>query len=65
MQKPRLFLFSFLTKDQTSFKKQEFHALFFRMACSKEIEYNIIFMYDTYTYHMYNYDITCNVEFLI
>ena len=27
------------------------------------MEYNTIFMYDTYTYHMYNYDIKYNVEF--
>ena len=29
------------------------------------MKYNTNFMYDTYTYHMYNYDIKCNVEFFI
>ena len=29
------------------------------------MKYNTIFMYDTYTYHMYNYDIQYNAEFLI
>ena len=28
-------------------------------------KYNTIFMYDTYTYHMYNYDIQYKVEVLI
>ena len=27
------------------------------------MKYNTIFMYDTYTYDMYNYDIKYNVEF--
>ena len=30
-----------------------------------EMKYNTIFMYDTYTYHMYNYDIKYNIEFFI
>ena len=29
------------------------------------MKYNTIFMYDTYTYHMYNYDIKYNIEFFI
>ena len=29
------------------------------------MKYNTIFMYDTYTYHMYNYDLKYNVEFFI
>ena len=29
------------------------------------MKYNTIFMYDTYTYHMYNHDIKYNVEFFI
>ena len=29
------------------------------------MKYTTIFMYDTYTYHMYNYDIKYNVEFFI
>ena len=29
------------------------------------MKYNTIFMYDTYTYHVYNYDIQYNVEVLI
>ena len=28
-------------------------------------EYNTIFMYDTYTYHMYNYDIKYNKKIFI
>ena len=31
----------------------------------KEMRYNTTFMYDTYTYHMYNYDIKYNVEFFL
>ena len=27
------------------------------------MKYNKIFIYDSYTYHMYNYDIKYNVEF--
>ena len=33
------------------------------MTLSIEKKYNTIFMYDTYAYHMYNYDINDNVEF--
>ena len=29
------------------------------------MKYNTTFMYDTYTYGMYNYDINYNVEFFI
>ena len=29
------------------------------------MKYNTIFMYDTYNYHMYNYDLKYNVEFFI
>ena len=29
------------------------------------MKYKIIFMYDTYTYRMYNYDIKYNVAFFI
>ena len=29
------------------------------------MKYNTTFMYDTYTYHMYNYDIKFNVKFFI
>ena len=29
------------------------------------MNYDIIFMYDTYTYDMYNYDIKYNLEFFI
>ena len=29
------------------------------------MKYNTIFLYDTYTYHMYNYDIQYKVEVLI
>ena len=30
-----------------------------------ELKYNTIFKYDTYTYHIYDYDIKYNVEFFI
>ena len=30
-----------------------------------EMKYNTIFMYDTYTYHMYNHDIKYNIELFI
>ena len=29
------------------------------------MKYNTIFMYDTYTYDKYNYDIKYNVEFFV
>ena len=29
------------------------------------MKYNTIFMYDTYTYYMYNYDIKYNIEMFI
>ena len=29
------------------------------------MKYNTVFMYDTYTYDMHNYDIKCNIEFFI
>ena len=29
------------------------------------MKYNTVFMYDTYTYQMYKYDIKYNVEFFI
>ena len=29
------------------------------------MKYSKIFIYDTYTYHMHNYDIKYNVEFFI
>ena len=29
------------------------------------MKYNTIFMYDTYTYQMYKYDIKYNVDFFI
>ena len=29
------------------------------------MKYNAIFMYETYTNHIYNYDIKYNVEFFI
>ena len=32
---------------------------------SVEMKYNTIFMYETYTYDMCNYDIKYNVEFFI
>ena len=35
------------------------------MTLSIEMKYNTVFMYDTYTYHMYNYNIKYNVEFFI
>ena len=63
--KPGLSIFSFLTKDQKSFKKQKFHTLFFKIVSSTEMKYNIIFMYDTYTHDIYKCNIKYNVEFFI
>ena len=52
-------------KEQKVPKKQKFHTFFFSVAWSIEMKYKIIFMYDTYTYRMYNYDIKYNLEFFI
>ena len=59
VQKPRLFIFLFLTKEQKWKKviKEKFHAIFFNMTWCIEMKYNTTFMYDTYTYDTYNYDI--------
>ena len=35
------------------------------MTWNMEMNFNTIFMHDTYTYDIYNYDIKCNVEFFI
>ena len=34
------------------------------MTSSIEIKYNTLYIYNTYTYNMYNYDIKYNVDFL-
>ena len=35
------------------------------MAWSIELKYNAVFMHDTFTYDMYNYDIKYNLQFFM
>ena len=61
-------LFSCLTKKikkKKIKKKEKFHTLSLNTIWSIEMKFNTIFMYDTYTYDMNNYDIKYNVEFVM
>ena len=61
----RNYHFYLKSKIEKNYKKRKFNTLFFNMALSIEIKYNIIFMYNTNTYDMHNYDINYNVGFFL
>ena len=57
INKPGLFIFSFLTKEQKRKKeKRKFQTLFFNMTRSIEKKYNTTFMGDIYIFAMHNND---------
>ena len=65
-QKFAMFLFSSLTNEQKRkkiIKKEKFHTLSLNVTWSIEMKSNTIFMYDAYSYDMYNYDNKYNLEF--
>ena len=65
-QKFAMFMFSSLTNEQKRkkiIKKEKFHTLSLNVTWSIEMKSNTIFMYDAYSYDMYNYDNKYNLEF--